>query len=207
MACNRIPSARLCLITTCTNKTTWSWFQPLTLPYYYSMGPVLGRETPLVCKLISRCKPCLASSQAFINSSKCSVSLPSHWPDRMITPCYCAGCIPCQYPVRKILHWYISFLISWRVTFFFNLFSLPNSITLGSKEQSALRVFFLQTPTLFFLRRAKGKIKGGQHKTSMEDLVIKTSWVWGEVVQCTQRHRSKANVEIQIKKKKKCNSY
>lgn len=37
----------------------------------------------------------------------------------------------------------------------------------------------------------------------MEDLVIKISWVWGEVVQCTQRHRSKANVEIQIKLKKK----
>lgn len=198
MACNRIPSARLCLITTCTNKITWSWFQPLTLPYYYSMGPVLGRETPLVCKLISRCKPCLASSQAFINSSKCSVSLPSHWPDRMITPCYCAGCVPCQYPVRKnstLIYFLPNFLTC---KFFFNLFSLPNSITLGSKEQSALRVFFLQTPTLFFLRRAKGKIKEGQHKTSMEDLVIKISWVWREVVRCTQRHRSKVNAEMQI---------
>lgn len=145
MACNRIPSARLCLITTCTNKITWSWFQPLTLPYYYSMGPVLGRETPLVCKLISRCKPCLASSQAFINSSKCSVSLPSHWPDRMITPCYCAGCVPCQYPVRKnstLIYFLPNFLTC---KFFFLTFShcLTRS-HLGAKSSQPWGFFFFK---------------------------------------------------------------
>lgn len=60
VVCSRIPSARLCPIITYTNKITLSWFQSLRFPYYYSMGPVLERETPLACKLISKCKPCLA---------------------------------------------------------------------------------------------------------------------------------------------------
>lgn len=157
--CNRIPSAKLSLITTCTNKITLSWFQSLTFPYYYSVGPVLEREASLPCKLISKCKSCLAS---YVGPHKFEwVPCVFHLIDLTgwSLPTTAPAVSLVNSPWGNILHWCISFLISWSITFFY-ISSLSNSDHFWKQRPVTLEIFPVYARSIL-CQKSREKVEGG----------------------------------------------